>query len=100
MAYLKEGLEKGGIREEQKQRLIECMRFVCRAVFFTGMTVTAAVVVLFFSPLRLQAMLGVLLALIMMANMVGGTLLVPAIAWVFKPRFMFGRKGDNKYGRT
>ena len=92
MAYLKEGLERGGTREEQGQRLMERMRFVCRAVFFTGMTVTAAMVVLFFSPLRLQAMLGVLLALIMIANMIGGTLLVPALVWAFKPGFMFGGK--------
>lgn len=91
MSYLKESLESGGTREEQQQRFVESMRFVCRAVFFTGMTVAAAVIVLFLSPLRLQAMLGVLLALIMMANMIGGTLLVPAIIWTVKPRFVFGR---------
>jgi len=89
MAYLKESLASAETREEQRRRFIEGMRFVCRAVFFTGMTVTLAVIILFFSPLRLQAMLGVLLALVMMANMIGGTLLVPAIAWVVKPRFMF-----------
>jgi predicted RND superfamily exporter protein len=91
MSYLKEGLESGGNREEQKQKFIESMRFVCRAVFFTGVTVATAVIVLFFSPLRLQAMLGVLLALVMMANMIGGTLLVPAIVWTLKPRLIFGR---------
>ena len=99
MAYLREGLQGGGTPEEQRQRFIEGMRFVCRAVFFTGMTVTVAVMILFFSPLRLQAMLGVLLALIMMANMIGGTLLVPAIVWAVKPRFMFGESG-GQYGRT
>ncbi len=92
MAYLREGLQRAGTQEEQRQRFIEGMRFVCRAVFFTGMTVTLAVMVLFFSPLRLQALLGVLLALVMMANMIGGTLLVPAIVWAVKPRFMFGHK--------
>jgi hypothetical protein len=35
-------------------------------------------------------MLGVLLAVVMTANMIGGTLLVPAIVWALKPRFIFG----------
>jgi predicted RND superfamily exporter protein len=96
MAYLREQLRGVETPAEQRQRFVEGMRFVCRAVFFTGMTVTIAVVVLFFSPLRLQAMLGVLLALIMMANMVGGTLLVPAIVWAWKPRFMFEHRREGQ----
>lgn len=97
MSYLREGIMRAETPEEQRQQFIEGMRFVCRAVFFTGMTVTVAVMVLFFSPLRLQAMVGVLLALIMMANMIGGTLLVPAIVWAWKPKFMFGREEAFSY---
>ena len=91
MSYLKEGLEREKDPAAQRQIFIERLRFVGRAVFFTGMTVTAAVTVLFFSPLRFQAMMGILMAFIMMTNMVGGGLLFPALLWRFKPRFMFGR---------
>lgn len=91
MSYLKEGLEREKDPAAQRQVFIERLRFVGRAVFFTGMTVTAAVTVLFFSPLRFQAMMGILLAFIMITNMVGGGLLFPALLWRFKPRFMFGR---------
>ena len=100
MSYLKEGMERGGTLAEQRQRLIDRMRFVCRAVFFTGMTVTAAVLVLFLSPLRFQAMMGILLAFIMVTNMVGGALLVPALAWRFKPRFLVGRVADAQAVRA
>lgn len=92
ISRLEEGLRQGGSPAEQRQAFIDNARFVCRAVFFTGMTVTAAVVALFFSPLRFQAMFGVLLALIMVTNMIAGALLVPAMVWRFKPRFIFGRK--------
>lgn len=92
MSYLKEGLEKETDPAAQRQVFIERLSFVGRAVFFTGMTVTAAVMVLFFSPLRFQAMMGILLALIMVTNMVGGTMLIPALVWRCKPRFMFGRR--------
>lgn len=92
MSYLKEGLETETDPARQQQVFVERLSFVGRAVFFTGMTVAAAVTVLFFSPLRFQAMMGILLALIMVTNMVGGALLVPALAWRYKPRFLFGRR--------
>lgn len=95
MSYLKEGLEQEKDPAAQRQIFIERLRFVGRAVFFTGMTVTAAVTVLFLSPLRFQAMMGILLAFIMITNMVGGGLLFPALLWRFKPRFMFGRREDR-----
>lgn len=95
MSYLKEGLEKETDPAVQRQVFIERLSFVGRAVFFTGMTVTAAVMVLFFSPLRFQAMMGILLALIMVTNMVGGAMLIPALAWRLKPRFMFGRSDER-----
>jgi len=100
MSYLKEGLEQETDPAAQRRAFIERLRFVGRAVFFTGMTVTAAVTVLFFSPLRFQAMMGILLAFIMVTNMVGGALLVPALAWRFKPRFLFGRAADEQVGRA
>lgn len=91
MSYLKEGLEHEKDPARQRAVFIERLRFVGRAVFFTGMTVTAAVTVLFLSPLRFQAMMGILLAFIMVTNTVGGAMLVPALVWRFKPRFIFGR---------
>lgn len=91
LSRLQEGVEGARTEEERRQGFIDALRFVGRAVFFTGITVTVAVVVLFFSPLRFHAMLGLAVAVIMMATMAGGTILIPTLVWVWRPRFVFGR---------
>jgi hypothetical protein len=60
-----------------------------RAVFFTALTVTAGVVTLWISEMRFQAILGVMLGVIMMANMVSSLLVLPSLLSLFKPRFLF-----------
>lgn len=60
-----------------------------KAIFFTATTMIAGVIFwYFFSSLRFQAEMGFLLALIMLANMLGALLLIPAIVSIFKPKFL------------
>lgn len=42
----------------------------------------------FFSSLRFQAEMGLLLAIIMFINMVGALLLLPSLVYIFKPKFL------------
>jgi len=42
----------------------------------------------FFSDLRFQAEMGLLLAMIMLINMLGALLFIPSLIYVFKPKFL------------
>ena len=49
---------------------------------------TAGVVFWYFSPLRFQAEMGILLGILMMSNMLVGILVLPAIVNILKPKFI------------
>jgi predicted RND superfamily exporter protein len=51
-----------------------------RGVIFTGMTLAIGVVTWIFSPLKLQADMGVLLTFMFLVNMLSAILLLPALA--------------------
>lgn len=63
-----------------------------RAVFFTATMMTVGVVFWYFSPLRFQAEMGILLGLLMMVNMVVGVLVLPAAISIIKPKFITNPK--------
>jgi predicted RND superfamily exporter protein len=55
------------------------LRLTGRAVIFTGFTLAAGVGTWIFSPLQFQADMGILLAFIFLANMVGAIVVLPAL---------------------
>ena len=59
-----------------------------RAVFFTATMMTAGVIFWWFSPLRFQAEMGLLLGILMMVNMVVGVLVLPAVINIIRPKFI------------
>ncbi|MBI5586664.1 MAG: MMPL family transporter, partial [Deltaproteobacteria bacterium] len=59
-----------------------------RAVFFTATMMTAGVIFWYFSPLRFQAEMGILLGILMMVNMVVGILVLPAVINIIRPKFI------------
>ena len=59
-----------------------------RAVFYQAVMMSASVFFWWFSPLRFQAEMGFLLAILMMVNMFVGVLLLPALIHMFKPGFI------------
>jgi predicted RND superfamily exporter protein len=63
-----------------------------RAVVFTSLTVTAGVTALCFSEMRFQAILGIMLGVIMMANMFSSMFVLTALVAVVKPKFIFKNK--------
>lgn len=62
-----------------------------RAVVFTALTVTTGVIMLYISEMRFQAILGVMLGIIMMANMVSALFVLPSLISLIRPRFLFKR---------
>ncbi|MEO6279131.1 MAG: efflux RND transporter permease subunit [Roseateles sp.] len=62
------------------------LRFTGRVVLLTGVTLALAVSTWFFSPIKFQADMGILLAFMFLWNMVGALVLLPALArWLLKP---------------
>jgi hypothetical protein len=59
-----------------------------KAVFMTATMMTAGVFFWYFSPLRFQAEMGILLGILMMSNMLVGILVLPAIINILKPKFV------------
>jgi predicted RND superfamily exporter protein len=59
-----------------------------RAVFFTATMMTAGVIFWYFSPLRFQAEMGLLLGILMTVNMLVGVLVLPAVINIIKPKFI------------
>ena len=55
------------------------LRLTGRAVIFTGLTLAVGVGTWIFSPLQFQADMGILLAFIFLANMVGAIIILPAL---------------------
>ena len=59
-----------------------------RAVFYQAIIMSSSVFFWWFSPLRFQAEMGFLLAILMMVNMIVGVLLLPALIHMIKPGFI------------
>ena len=60
-----------------------------KAIFFTGTTMVLGVIFWYFlSSMKFQAEMGLLLAAMMFLNMVGSLVLIPALLYVFKPKFL------------
>jgi hypothetical protein len=66
-----------------------------RAVFMTATMMTAGVFFWYFSPLRFQAEMGILLGILMMSNMLVGILVLPVIVNMLKPKFILRKKRSN-----
>ncbi len=63
-----------------------------RGVLVTALVLIASICVWLFSSLRFQAEMGMLIALWLTVSAMSALFLMPALAYIFKPRFMFGAK--------
>lgn len=61
-----------------------------KAVFFTAMSVILGSLVLVFSGLRIQALMGGMLAIAFLANMLATLVVLPTFVTIFKPRSIYG----------
>jgi len=58
-----------------------------RAVLFTGSTLTASVVFWLFFPMKFQAQMALLLAMLLVFHVVGALMVIPAMVSLLRPRF-------------
>ena len=59
-----------------------------KSIIQIATTITLGLVLWAFSPLKFQAEMGILLAILLTLNMFGALLLVPALICIIKPRFL------------
>jgi uncharacterized protein len=62
-----------------------------KAIIFTATTMVASTIFWWFSDLKFQAEMGLLLALLMLFNTFGGLVIVPAWMKIIRPRFLLDR---------
>jgi hypothetical protein len=63
-----------------------------KAIIFTATTMVAGTIFWWFSDLKFQAEMGLLLALLMIFNTFGGLVIVPAWVKIVQPNFMTKRR--------
>jgi len=64
----------------------------------TGITLAIAVVTWAFSPIKLQADMGILLAFMFLVNMLGALILLPALAHFLLPQKVFAYQPQAALG--
>jgi predicted RND superfamily exporter protein len=69
-----------------------------KAIIFTATTMVASTIFWWFSDLKFQAEMGLLLALLMLFNTFGGLVIVPAWMKIIRPRFLLRRRGRAEEG--
>lgn len=75
-----------------QEAVLHGIRSAGKGVLLTGVTMAMGLAFWWFSFLRFQAEMGLLLLFWMSMSMLGGLTLLPAILAQFKPRFIFGRR--------
>jgi hypothetical protein len=63
-----------------------------KAIIFTATTLVIGICFWFISKLMFQALMGALLAIILVFNMLGALIIIPSIIAIFKPKFITGKK--------
>lgn len=67
-----------------------------RGVLITASTLIASVILWWFSSLRFQAEMGMLMALWLFVSAISALLIMPAIVYIFRPNFIFRRSSEGR----
>jgi hypothetical protein len=79
--------EEYGRCHDLDQAIEEALMTTGRAILFTGTTLTTSVIFWLFFPMKFQAEMAFLLALILLLHIVGALVFIPSMVSLFKPRF-------------
>jgi hypothetical protein len=89
ISRIKEEYEKKGTIEEA---ISTALGTTGKAIVFTATTLLIGICFWFLSKLMFQALMGLLLAIILLFNMLGALLIIPSFIALFKPKFITGGK--------
>jgi predicted RND superfamily exporter protein len=88
LAYMRNG-------ESLSKAYYGALLFTGRVVLLTGATLAIGVALWFFSPIKFQADMGILLAFMFLWNMLGALLLLPALAYFLLPQEKMAKVAPN-----
>ena len=83
-----------------EESIAETLGTTGKAIVYIGITIVVGIVFWFLSKMMFQAMMGMLLAIILLLNMIGSLFIIPAYIALFKPKFIVraaqsGSKGQG-----
>ena len=73
--------------DDMDQAIERALMTTGRAILFTGTTLTASVIFWLFFPMKFQAEMAFLLALVLFLHIVGALVFIPSMVSLLKPRF-------------
>jgi len=79
-----------------EESIVEALGTTGRAIVYTGITIVIGICFWFLSKMMFQAMMGMLLAIILVFNMIGALFIIPAYIAVFKPKFIVRAAQNGK----
>ncbi len=98
--YLLARLEEEKKRDPSKsleEALIRTIQTYGKSIIYIAGTLVLGLLVWVLSPLKFQAQMGMMLAVILFLNCLGAIFLVPILTLIFKPAFLIGEtKTENK----
>ncbi len=71
-----------------KEAIVRAMGTTGKAIIYIATTIVCGIVFWFLSKMMFQALMGFLLAVILLLNMLGSLILLPALLATFKPKFL------------
>ena len=85
LSRIMDEFRKGG---EKEKAVLEAMSTSGKAVFFTGLSLTLGIATWIFSPILMQAKLGMLLSFLILFNVVGTLIVLPPMIMLLKPKYL------------
>lgn len=95
-----------GIREELRETrdpmgaIVKALHSAGRGVFITASTLVISIVLWTFSSIRFQAEMGILMCVWLSVSALSALFVIPAMAYVFRPEFIFGKETEEAAGAT
>jgi len=89
VSRIKEEFKKSG---DLSGAVIVALGTTGKAIVCIATTLVCGIVFWFFSKMMFQAVMGLLLAIVLLLNVLGALLIIPSFIVFFKPKFIVGKK--------
>ena len=81
-----------------EEALVRTIQTYGKSIIYIAGTLVVGLLVWVLSPLKFQAQMGMMLAVILFLNCLGAIFFVPVLILLFKPRFLITEKTDQRKG--
>jgi hypothetical protein len=96
--YLMSRLREEAFDHDFDQARLRALATTGKVIMFTAATLFIGVVFWLFATMKFQAEMGMLIGVLMVFNMVGALIFIPALTGILKPSFVLGRESLSPSG--